>query len=237
MSDASAPAHSAELVVYCTISTKEALMELAPEFEHASGRKLNMTYAGGPDLSKRIAGGLQGDVFIGPEEFSGPLIQQGKLLEGSRVVFALSSTGLAVRADVAKPDISTPESLKRVLLAAKGVSYSAGASGINFVKLIGQLGIEQAVVAKRVAAQPGELVGAVVARGEADIAVQQISELLPVAGIQILDPLPVELQQSIRYGATLFAQCTQREVARAFVDFLRSDVAKAVLRKKGLEPV
>lgn len=242
MSVASIPAQSAELLVFCTISTKEALIELAPEFEHVSGHKLNVTYAGGSDLSKRIANGMQGDLFIGPEEFSGPLIQQGKLNQqgklkaDSRVAFALSGTGLAVRAGVAKPDISTPDNLKRTLLAAKAVSYSAGASGMHFVKVIQQLGIEAAIAAKRVTPQPGELVGAVVARGDADIGVQQISELLPVAGIQILDPLPAALQQTIRYGATAFPQSKQGEAARAFVNFLRSDASKKVLREKGLDP-
>ena len=236
MSVASIPAQSAELLVFCTISTKEALIELAPEFEHVSGHKLNVTYAGGSDLSKRIANGMQGDLFIGPEEFSGPLIQQGKLKADSRVAFALSGTGLAVRAGVAKPDISTPDNLKRTLLAAKAVSYSAGASGMHFVKVIQQLGIEAAIAAKRVTPQPGELVGAVVARGDADIGVQQISELLPVAGIQILDPLPAALQQTIRYGATVFPQSKQGEAARAFVNFLRSDASKKVLREKGLDP-
>jgi molybdate transport system substrate-binding protein len=236
MSLATSAAQSAELVVFSTISAKEALIELVPEFQHTSGHKIKIAYAGGSDLAKRIQGGLQGDLFIGPEEFSDPLLQAGKLHQGSRTAFARSTTGLAVRAGTPKPDISTPEKLKGVLLAAKGVSYSAGASGMHFVKVIQQLGIEQAIVAKRVAPKPGELVGAVVARGDADIAVQQISELLPVPGIVILDPLPAELQQIIVYGATAFAQSTQRDAAAAFVNFLRSPTAHKVLREKGLDP-
>lgn len=227
---------SAELVVFSTISAKEALIELVPEFEHASGHKVNITYAGGSDLAKRIQGGLQGDVFIGPEEFSDPLLKAGKLRQGSRIAFARSTTGLAVRAGTPKPDISTPEKLKGVLLAAKAVSYSAGASGMHFVKVIQQLGIEAAIVAKRVTSKPGELVGAVVARGDADIAVQQISELLPVPGIVILDPLPAQLQQIIVYGASAFAQSSQHEAAAALVKFLRSPPALKVLREKGLDP-
>ena len=229
-------AQAAELIVFSTISAKEALIELVPEFERASGHKVNITYAGGSDLSKRISGGLRGDLFIGPEEFSGPLINQGKLLIDSRIAFARSGTGLAVRAGAPRPDISSPEKLKHALLAAGSVSYSAGASGMHFVKVIRQLGIEDVIAAKRVTPRAGELVGAVVARGDADIAVQQISELLPVAGIQILDPLPLELQQTIVYGATVFPQSTQRDVALAFVNFLRADAARAVLRKKGLDP-
>ena len=178
----------------------------------------------------------QGDLFIGPEEFSDPLLKEGKLLTGSRTAFARSSTGLAVRAGAPKPDISSPEKLKRALLAAGAVSYSTGASGMHFVKVLERLGIADVIAAKRIAPRAGELVGAVVARGDADIAVQQISELLPVPGIDILDPLPAEFQQTISYGATAFPQSTQREAAQAFVNFLRSAAARAVLREKGLDP-
>ena len=229
-------AQSAEIIVFSTISAKEALIELVPAFERASGHKINITYAGGSGLSKQILGGTQGDLFIGPEEFSGPLIKEGRLLAGSRTAFARSSTGLAVRAGAPKPDISSPEKLKRALLAAGAVSYSAGASGMHFVKVLERLGIADVIAAKRVVPRAGELVGAVVARGDADIAVQQISELLPVPGIDILDPLPAEFQQTISYGATAFPQSTQREAAQAFVQFLRSEDARTVLRKKGLDP-
>ena len=229
-------AQGAELVVLSTISAKEALIELVPEFEHASGHKVNITYAGGSGLADQIRNGKRADLFIGPEEFSDPLLKEGKLQAGTRTAFARSTTGLAVRAGAPKPDISTPEKLKNVLLAARTVSYSTGASGMHFVKVIEKLGIAETVVAKRIAPKPGELVGAVVARGDAEIGVQQLSELLPVKGIQILDPLPAELQQTIVYGATEFPGSTQRDAARAFVNFLRAEPAKKVLRKMGLEP-
>ena len=236
MSQMAGTAQCAEIVVYSTISCKEALIELVPEFERASGHKVNITYAGGSGLSNQIRGGTRGDLFVGPEEFSGPLLDEGRLLAGSRTAFARSTTGLAVRAGTPKPDISSPEKLKSTLLAAGSVSYSAGASGMHFVKVLERLGIADAIAAKRVAPRPGELVGAVVARGDADIGVQQVSELLPVPGIEILGPLPAELQQAIIYGATAFPQSTQREAAQAFVNFLRSEAAHAVLRKKGLDP-
>jgi len=226
----------AEIVVLSTISCKEALIELVPEFEQASGHKVNITYAGGTELVKRIRGGTQADIFIGPEEFSSPLIAEGKLREGSRIAFAHSETGLAVRAGAAKPDISTPEKLKSALLAAGKVAYTGGASGIHFVQALEKLGIADAIAAKRVNPKPGELAGAVAARGDADIAVQQFSELLPVSGIEILGPLPAGLRQTIVYGATAFPASTQGAVAKAFVDFLRSPAAHHVLKKKGLEP-
>jgi molybdate transport system substrate-binding protein len=229
-------AQGTEFIVFSTISAKEALIELVPEFERASGHKVNITYAGGPGLANRIRDGARGDLFIGPEEFSGPLIDEGRLLAGTRTAFARSTTGLAVRAGAPRPDISTSERLKSTLLAAGSVSYSGGASGMHFVKVIERLGIADAVAAKRVAARPGELIGAVVARGDADIGVQQVSELLPVPGITILGPLPAELQQTITYGATAFPQSMQRAAAEAFVSFLKSEAAHAVLRRKGLDP-
>jgi molybdate transport system substrate-binding protein len=227
---------NAEIVVLSTISAREALIELVPEFERTSGHKVDITYAGGPGLANRIREGVRGDLFIGPEEFSGTLIAEGRLLGETRTQFARSTTALAVRAGAPKPDISSPDNLKRALLAAGSVSYSAGASGIHFVKVLEQLGIADEIAAKRVPARPGELIGAAVARGDADIGVQQVSELLPVRGIEILGPLPAELQHTIIYGATAFAGSMPCAAAQAFVIFLRSAPAHAVLRRKGLEP-
>ena len=226
-----------DLVVISTISAREALHDLVPEFERASGHKVNATYGPGPELAKRIAEGLPGDVFVGPEVFSGPLIEAGRLAGASRTPFASSSTALAVKAGVPKPDISTPEKLKSVLLAAKGISYSAGVSGIFFVKAMEKLGIADEIAAKRVAAKPGELMGAVVARGEADIAIQQPSELIPVDGIAIVGPLPEALQEPMVYGATAFSGSKQEAAGKAFTEFLKSETARKVLRKAGLDPV
>lgn len=115
------------------------------------------------------------------------------------------------------------------------MSYSKGASGIHFVKALERLGIADAIAAKLVAPNPGELVGAAVARGAADIGAQQFSELLPISGIEILGPMPAELQQIIVYGATAFPQSRERAAAQAFVTFLRSEPVRAVLRRKGLD--
>jgi molybdate transport system substrate-binding protein len=228
---------STPIVIISTISAREALHDIAPEFETASGYKVDVTYGQGPVLAKSIAEGLPGDVFVGPEVFSGPLIEAGRLAGASRTAFASSSTALAVKAGVPTPDISTPEKLKAFLLAAKGVSYSAGVSGIHFVKAMEKLGIADEIAAKRVAAKPGELIGAVVARGEADIAIQQPSELMPVEGIQIVGPLPEALQEPMIYGATAFSGSRQDAGNRAFMDYLRSEPARKVLRHCGLDPV
>src|SRR5262245_24171939 len=236
MSD-SAKAQRAKLVVICTMSCKEALIELVPVFERESGSAVDITYGSGPELARKISSGLQADIFVGPEEFSGPLIEEGRLVGASRTAFAHSGAALAVKEGAPRPDISTPQKLKEALLAAKAVCYSRGASGIHFEKACEKLGIADVVAAKLVKPRPGEMVGPVLVRGEADIGVQQPAELLPVAGITIIGPLPPELRQTIVYGATMFAGSTQHEGNKAFVDFMRSEPARKVLHHTGLDPV
>ncbi len=239
MTNLSGNAQGPDLVVLSTISVKEALIELVPQFEHLTGYKVSMTSTGAPVLIQQIRDGRRGDLFIGPEEYSAPLFDEGILVAGSRIPFARSTTGLAVLAGTPPPDISAPAKLKSVLLAARSVSFSEGASGMMFVNVLEQLGIAAAINAKFVAPRPGEMIGAVVARGAADIAIQQLSALLPVPGIKIVGPLPDELQKSILYGTHVFAQAapaTQEIAVPAFVNFLRSDAAMAILRRNGLEP-
>jgi molybdate transport system substrate-binding protein len=236
MSDA-IQAQQGKLVVICTMSCKEALIELVPVFEREKGYGVDITYGSGPELAKKISSGLAADIFVGPEEFSGPLIDEGRLVAGSRTAFAHSSAVLAVKAGATKPDIGSPQKLKEALLASKAVCYSRGASGIHFVQACERLGIADEVAAKLVKPRPGEMVGPVLVRGEADIGVQQPAELLPVPGIEIIGPLPAELRQTIVYGASVFTGSTQRAGNQAFVDFMRSHAAREVLHETGLEPV
>src|SRR5689334_20054822 len=215
-----------QIAVICTMSCKEALIELVPEFEHESGYRVDATYGAGPELAKRISGGLRADLFVGPEEFSGPLIEEGRLVGASRTAFAHSAAALAIKSGTPRPDISSPQKLKEALLAAKAISYSRGASGIHFLQACERLGIADAVAAKLVKPRPGEMVGPVLVRGEAQIGVQQPAELLPVPGIEIIGPLPGELRQTIVYGTTVFTGSTQHDRNQAFVDFMRSEAAR-----------
>ncbi len=160
----------------------------------------------------------------------------GLLVPGSRVDFARSRSGVAIRAGAPKPDISSPESFKQALIAARTVSYSRGASGLQFLEAVAQLGIADVVKQKSVPPEPGELVGAVVARGAAEIGIQQVSELLPVRGIEIVGPLPRQLQKEIIYGASALPVSKAPEAAKVFATFLRSETAAPVLKKHGLDP-
>ena len=227
---------AAEIVVVSTIAVKESLIEIVPLFERASGHKVNISFGSGPVVFERVKEGATGDLFLGPDEFSDPLLKEGKLVAGTRVDFAHSGASVAVHAGAHKPDVSTSERFKAALLSAKTVSYSRGASGLFFARVLERLGIAEEVKAKLVAPKPGELVGAVVARGEAEIGIHQLSELLPISGIDIVGPLPVELQRKIVYSAFFFPAATQQEAARSFVSFLRTGVAGAIIRRKGMEP-
>jgi molybdate transport system substrate-binding protein len=229
--------HAAEIVVLSTTAAKEALIEIIPPFERASGHKINITYGSGPAVVERIKAGATGDLFVGPDEYSEVLLKAGKLVAGSGVDFGHSLTGVAVRAGAPRPDISTPEKFKSALLAAKSVSFSGGASGAQVINVLERLGIGDAIKAKHVAPRPDEPVGAVVARGAAEIGIQQISQLLPVAGIDIVGPFPRELQKVIVYGAWVLPGTTQRDAAGVFVTFLRTPPAVEIIKKKGMDPV
>ncbi len=233
----STTAQRGQLAIICTMSCKEALIELVPVFERESGYGVDVTYGAGPELAKKIRGGVRADIFVGPEEFSGSLIDEGRLVGSTRTAFAHSSAVVAVKAGGSKPDISSAEKLKEALLAAKAVCYSGGASGIHFVQACERLGIAELVAAKLVKPRPGEMVGPVLVRGDADIGVQQPAELLPVPGVEILGPLPPELRQTIVYGATVFTGSTQHDGNQAFVAFMRSPAAREVLHETGLDPV
>jgi molybdate transport system substrate-binding protein len=229
-------ANAAEIVIYSTIAAEEALHDIVPMFERASGHKVNITFGAGPDLVTKIRSGLTADLFIGPSDFTDPLTKEGKLVADSRVDFARSGNGIAVRKGVPKPDVSTPEKFKAALVAAKTVSYSRGVSGLHFVGVLEKLGIAEEVKAKLVPPQGRELVGTVVARGDAEIGVQQFSELLPVEGIEILGPLPGDLQRFMVYGVNAMPGTTQPAAAKEFVSFLKSEPAAAIIKKKGMEP-
>ena len=226
----------AHIVILSTIAFREALTELIPLFERGSIHKVKVEFAGGPITAEKVRQGAAGDLFVGPSEFSDALLAEGKLVAGSRVPFARSGSAVAVRAGAPRPAIGTAEQFKDALLAAKSVSYSRGASGIQFLRVLERLGIADATKAKLVPPQPGELVGTVVARGDAEIGVQQLSELLPVRGIDILGPLPPGLQAAIVYAASVLPQSTAREAAQTFVAFLRSPQAAGVIHEKGMEP-
>ena len=162
----------------------------------------------------------------------------GLIRPGTRVDLARSAIGMAVRHGAPKPDISSIDALRRTLLDAKSIAYSASVSGTYLsTELFKQLGIADRVLPKSRRVEGGERVGAVVARGEAEIGFQQISELLPVDGIDFVGPLPPEVQRVTIFSAGVGAASTNPAVAKSFIDFLASPRAITIIRKTALEAV
>jgi molybdate transport system substrate-binding protein len=143
---------------------------------------------------------------------------------------------VAVRAGASRPDIRTPEAFKAALLAAKTVGYSQGPSGVHFMRVLARLGIADEIKAKGVVPPLGQRVGTLIAKGEAEIGVQQITELLQIPGIDFVGPLPKELQANIVYSTATPSSAKERDAAAALVKFLSSEPALPVIKKVGLEP-
>jgi molybdate transport system substrate-binding protein len=232
----SSMAQTAELKVLSSNAFKEAYLELVPGFEKATGHKVVTTWAGTNDIVKRMQAGETYDLVIMAGPALDNLIKQDKIVPGSRVDLVKSGVGVAVRAGAPRPDISSGEALKRALLAAKSVAYSSGPSGVYIESLFQRLGIADALKSKSKQTQPGNPVGVLIARGEAEIGFQQISELLPIAGIDYLGPLPPDIQHVTVFAAGIHTGAKEAEAAKALVKFLTAPAAVPVIKQKGLEP-
>jgi molybdate transport system substrate-binding protein len=229
-------ARAAEIVVISSTAMREVVEELAAMFERTSGHKVTMDFQSGVDTSAKIEAGAVADLVVTTPQAIDELVKDGKIVAGSRVNFVQSGVGVAVRAGARKPDISTPAAFKQAMLAAQSVGISKGPSGVYLMSIMARLGIADQVKAKGVTPELGQRVGNLVARGEAEIGVQQITELLPIAGIDFLGPLPNELQTKIGYATARPLTARQPEAAAALVKFLSSESAVPVMKKMGLEP-
>jgi molybdate transport system substrate-binding protein len=182
---------------------------------------------------QRLKGGEQVDLVILSAASLDELKKAGIVSE--RFDIAKSGVGVAVKTGAPKPDISSGEAVKRAVLAAKGIAYSKGPSGIYLIKLFERWGISEQIKSKVKQVQ-GEPAGASAARGEVELAFQQVSELLPVPGIELVGPLPPDVQEITTFSAGLHAKAKEAKAARALVDFFKAPAAAAIIRKKGMEP-
>ena len=227
-------ANAAEITVVASGGPLPDVMgTLVPMFEKATGHKVKISHKGGPAITADVKGGAV-DLVITNTEVVDELAKSGDIVGNGKALLMISKVGVAVKAGAPKPDISTPDKLKAALLAAKTVGYSQGASGQHFLTVIQKLGIADAVKAKAVIAQ-GQPVGEVIAKGDAEIGVQQVAELRPVAGIDVIGEMPGELQKQIPYSAGIPAKAKDAATARAMVTFLRSEAALEVLKRKGMD--
>jgi molybdate transport system substrate-binding protein len=219
-----------------TLALQGALSRLAGQFEIATGIRIAADFAPTVGLLPRLRGGEAADLVILTREGLDELAEEGRLIADSRTDLARSYVGLAVKAGAPHPDIATPAALRATLLAARSVAYSRiGASGIFFAQLIGQLGIAAEINA-RATIVPAGFTAERLASGEADIAIQQVSELKQVKGIEVVGPIPLELQTPALFSAGIMADAKLPREAERLLRYLASPEVAPVLRETGLEP-
>jgi len=232
----SAFVNAAEIKVASTQATEEAYKELVAQFEKSTGHKVTTYYSGTLNVQKRIADGEPYDLII----MAGPAIDDqiklGKAVAGSRVDFAQSGTGMAVKKGAPKPDIGSVDAFKKALLVAKSVGYSTGPSGIYLLSVFEKLGIAEQMKGKLKQTPSGVFVGTLIATGETEVGFQQISELVHFDGIDYVGPLPGDLQRMTMFSTGIHASAKQAEAARALVKYITAPAAAPVIRKHGLEP-
>jgi molybdate transport system substrate-binding protein len=228
------------VTAYMSIGVQSAVEELIPEFEKATGQRIVATWATAAALDKRLRAGETVDLLISTRNGIEALINEGKVTPGTGVDIASSGVGVAVRKGEAPPDISTPDALRHTLLAARAISYSdpaaGGTSGVHFVKVLEQLGIADQMRARTRFPSPNGLAASLLVSGDVDLAVQQTQELAAVAGAQVIGPLPAGLQLITTFVAGIPVSSRQSAAASAFVRFLKSPRAQALLKQRGLDP-
>lgn len=217
-----------------------AHLALIPELERLTKAKVvtASTSIGTGEMSipNRLKRGEVVDIVIVAEHVLRQFIVDGLALAEGHAVVARSSIAFAVRAGAPKPDIGSADALRRTLLQTKSIGYSASESGRYFSgELVQRLGIADQVLPKSRLIGGGERVGAVIARGEVEIGLQQVSELLPVPGIAHITPLPPELQKVSTFAAGVAASCPNKSRARTVIEFLASPRAADAIKKSGLE--
>ena len=230
-----------EVKVLATTALKTSLDELLPEFERATGNTLSLSFGPSARIAKMVADGEPHDVAIVTDQGHDDLTRQGKLVPGIRADIARSAMALAVQKGTPKPDISSAEKFKETLLAAKSLGMSnpigGGQSGANLMKIFDRLGIAEAMKDKCVYGPggPAGLIGNFLLRKEVEIGIQQLPELMAVPGIDIVGPLPPEIQMTTVFSAGLSAGAKNIEGANALIHFLTTPRAVAVIKAKGME--
>jgi len=236
------PSADKEVHVMLSGAFAAAYTDLIPTFEKKTG--FTVVTIRGPSMGTtddaipvRLGRGERADVLIMAGEAIPTLVDAGKVVKDSRVDLVRSPIGAAVRAGAPKPDISTPDALRNTLLQAKSVAYSDSASGVYVhTKLFKLLGIE-AQIQDKARMIPETPVGQIVAEGKAEIGMQQVSELMPVAGIELLGPLPDAVDKFSLFSAALTTNAVSPAGGQALIDFLSSPEAAPTIRKTGLEPI
>jgi molybdate transport system substrate-binding protein len=230
-------AAAADLKVGAPNAVKESIVEIAARFERETGHRVVFSWGGSESISRRVSEGEAFDVVVNTGPGVDRLAADGRLAAGSRTDFARSAVGVAVRAGLPRPDVSSVDGLRQALLSARSVAISSGASGRYLEQLFERLGVAEVVRGKLRQPPSGAQIGELLARGEADLGFQQVTELLHAKGIDYLGPLPAEVQNHTVWSAGLHVATPQADAARAFMKALAAPGSVPALRSTGLEPM
>jgi len=234
---AQATGQSTQVRVLGSDGVKPAVEELVPKIEHSIGQRLTMQFDSSKKLEEKIQAGEAFDVAILTTDSIDTLIKQGKITAGTRTEIARSGIGVGIRVGTAKPDISTPEALKRTLLSAKSITFNpTGASAAYFNQVIARLGIAENVRPKFILEQEPARAQMDVAEGKAEIVITLIPEILAVRGVELAGPLPADLQSYISFAAGVATNTRSGEAAMALIKLIAAPAAAATFKAKGLEP-
>jgi len=220
--------------VLSSLAIKEAYLELQPQFEKKTGLKVQTEWLGMVDIVKRVKAGEVADLLIASQKVMGEMKSLGKVSEV--VDLAKSGVAVAVKKGAKRPDIGSAEAVKRALRAAKSIGYSSGPSGVYLAELFQKWGIAGELKPKSTQTPPGTAVGPLVADGRVELGFQQMSELLPTSGIDILGPLPAEIQTITTFSGGVHAAAREADAARAWLSFITAPQSAAVLRRHGMDP-
>jgi molybdate transport system substrate-binding protein len=229
-------ANAAEIKLLCSNGIKAVMEDLAPQFERATKHKVVITYGLSAALKRQIESGEPFDVAVLTPPLIDDLITQGRIAADTRVALARSAIALAIRAGAGRPDVSTTDALKRTLLESTSIAYAReGAGGVFFTALVQRLGLADDVKSKVRLTTTGEEVGASVARGDAQLGVLPLSEILPVRGVEVLGAFPADVQGYVVMVAGVSSGTTQGAGVKELVQFLMAPAALPVLKKRGME--
>jgi molybdate transport system substrate-binding protein len=230
----------ADTKVLCANGMKGVMEELGPRFERRTGQKLAISFGTLGVILQRIEGGESADLALIPAQGVERLVKSGKVDVSTAAVIARSGIGVIVRKSAPKPDISTAEALKETLLSASSVTYldpaTGGTSGTHFAKVLDRLAIAAALKPKIVLHKDAHEAGALVADGKAEIGINLIQELMPLPGVDVVGPLPGDLQKKLVFTAAVLSGAQDLASAKALIAFLRTPDAAAIIAARGLDP-
>lgn len=218
------------------MATRHILADLARDYETRTGAKIEIRSMGGVEAAKLARAGERTDIIALASKVMRELEAEGHIVRGGVRDFARSEVGIAVRAGALRPNIASEEAVRRAMTEAKRVAYSTGPSGDHFLALCEKWGLAGSVLARALKAPPGMPVAALVAKGDAGLGVQQLSELIGQPGVDVIGPLPPEIQAVTIFSAGVAAASVEPEAARALVAYFASDQAHEAIRRHGMEP-